>query len=141
MHTKPSGFTLIELLITMIIVGILASIAVPAYQNYVRRSALTEATNDLANYRVTMEQYFQDNMTYASGNNCGAPLPTGSYFTFSCTVSGGGTGFTAAATGSSGLTNGFSYTINDQNVEATTGIGVWGSLPTNSGNTWIVTPP
>ncbi|MBU6459602.1 MAG: prepilin-type N-terminal cleavage/methylation domain-containing protein [Proteobacteria bacterium] len=141
MRTKSTGFTLIELLVTTIIVGILASIAIPAYQNYIRRSALTEATNDLANYRVAMEQYYQDNMTYASGTSCGAPLPTGTYFTFSCTISGGGSGFTATATGSSSLTNGFSYTINDQNIEATTGIGVWGSLPSDSGNTWIVTPP
>ncbi|HVC49566.1 MAG TPA: type IV pilin protein [Burkholderiales bacterium] len=140
MHTKSAGFTLIELLVTLIIVGILASIAVPAYQDYVRRSALTEATNDLANYRIAMEQFYQDNMTYASGTGCGAPLPAGSYFTFSCTLNGGGTGFTATATGSTSLTNGFSYTINDLNVEATTGLGVWGALPPDAGSTWIVAP-
>lgn len=41
------GFTLIELVITMTVIGILAIIAVPSYQNFVESNRLTAATNDL----------------------------------------------------------------------------------------------
>ena len=61
------GFTLIELMIVVAIIGILATIALPAYSNYVRSGKATEATSTLASARVQMEQHFQDNRTYVGG--------------------------------------------------------------------------
>src|SRR5690606_1858627 len=62
--TENRGFTLIELMITVAIIAILAAVAVPSYQDYVRRGKVTEATATLAQFRIKMEQYFQDNQTY-----------------------------------------------------------------------------
>ena len=61
-----AGFTLIELMITVAIVAILASIAMPSYQAYVRRGQLADAFKSLADMRVKMEQYYQDNKFYGT---------------------------------------------------------------------------
>ena len=89
---RESGFTLIEIMIVVVIIGIIAAIAIPSYQDYVRRAQITEATNGLSDLRVRMEQFFQDNRTYPTA--CVLPpavpgatqllLPTGQNFAFSC---------------------------------------------------------
>lgn len=121
------GFTLIELMIVVAIVAILASVALPAYNDYVRRGQLQEAFVQLADYRVKMEQYFQDNKNY--GATCGVGsaysnwntfAPAGAkYFSFGCVTSNSGQSFLITATGSGGLTNGFDYTINELGTKRT----------------------
>lgn len=51
MNTQK-GFTLIELMIVVAIIGILAAIAIPAYQNYIARAQATEAVNLLAGLKT-----------------------------------------------------------------------------------------
>jgi type IV pilus assembly protein PilE len=130
------GFTLIELMIVVAVVAILAAVAMPAYGDYLRRGMLPEAFTHLADLRVKMEQYYQDNRSYG---NTGAALcannnpptwsgfapPGATRFTFSCALAGtSGTGnqsYTLTATGVAGSrTAGHVYTINQDNVQRTT---------------------
>ncbi len=61
MQTRPgqSGFTLIELLIVVAIIGILAAIAVPSYQNYSNKAKFSEVINATATYKTGVELCFQ----------------------------------------------------------------------------------
>ena len=66
------GFTLIELVVAMAIVGILAAIAIPAYQDSVRKSRRKAAAACLVEQAVWMERYYTTNLRYT-----GAALPGG----------------------------------------------------------------
>jgi type IV pilus assembly protein PilE len=121
LNLKHNGFTLIELMIVVAVIGILASIAMPAYTNYIKKGKAVEATSNLADLRIKAEQFFQDNRTYA-GINC---IPADAkYFTYACTAAdgsgatGNANGYLITATGvaAEGMT-GFSYTVNQANVK------------------------
>ncbi len=58
------GFTLIEIMITVVIIGILAAIGLPAYQNYVLRAGRTEGQAALMDISARLEQYYLGNKTY-----------------------------------------------------------------------------
>ena len=62
---RARGFTLIELMVVVVIVGILAAITYPAYQEQVRKSKRSDAKNSLADLASRQQQYFADNKTYA----------------------------------------------------------------------------
>lgn len=125
-----AGFTLIELMIAVAIVAILASVGYPAYTDYVRRGQLQEAFAAMSDYRIKMEQYFQDYRNYGKddpgpcANGAGAPswanfVPANQKnFTFACQAAGGG--YTITATGSAGAVGGHVYTVNEANVRKTT---------------------
>ncbi|MFK2876822.1 prepilin-type N-terminal cleavage/methylation domain-containing protein [Rhodanobacter hydrolyticus] len=143
-HRKPiGGFTLLELMIVVAIIAVLLAIAIPSYTDYLTRGKLTEAQNNLAAYRVSMEQYFQDNRNYGTTTTCGVPVPTSptvKYFTFSCLPSGTGstaTAYTASATGITGTpVANFTFTIDYNNNQQTTSEPTgWGS---GTINCWVV---
>jgi type IV pilus assembly protein PilA len=60
MKHLQKGFTLIELMIVVAIIGILAAVAIPAYQDYIARAQVGEAVNLLAGGKTPMAEYFSD---------------------------------------------------------------------------------
>ncbi len=119
------GFTLVELLIVIVVIGVLASVAIPSYSNFSIRGKLMEGTSALSDARVKMEQFFQDNRTYVGGT---CPQATAN-FTYACTNLTTVT-YTITATGTNSLAA-YSYTINEQNVKASN--TPWG----NSATCWV----
>ncbi len=110
------GFTLIEILTVVAIIGILTVIVVPSYQNYIYRGKVPDALSNLAARRVQMEQYYQDNRTYAGAPACDTDNSTSQYFTFSCPVAADIRSYTIQATGK-GSMSGFTYTVDQDNAK------------------------
>ena len=134
---KPvRGFSLIELMVVVAIAAILASIAVPAYRDYVMRGKLAEAYTVLASQRVKMEQFYQDRRTYDGACNPGtvAPQPTGKYFTYVCAINDQTYTLTATGVASEGVP-GFAFTIDQSNNRATTGVYTGWTVPSPN-NCW-----
>ena len=140
------AFTLIELMIVVAAIAILAAIALPNYTDYILRARLTDATNALMAMQANMERYYQDNRTYQAVSGVGGaggaqppctagqPGTSAGTFTLSC-VNATDTAYKVQAQGS-GSTLGFTYTIDDQGVRATTALPAnWGAACAKA---WII---
>ena len=97
-HTPHRGFTLIELLIVLVVIGILATLAIPKFTNTKQRAARTAGLSDIHNLSTQEERFFSETSRYGDiadtaalkfqlspGNSAlaialsGAPAGTGGY--------------------------------------------------------------
>jgi len=66
--SKEQGFTLIELMIVVAIIGILASVALPSYQDYTRRAEMVEALTLSSTFREKVTAYYREKLTFPQDN-------------------------------------------------------------------------
>jgi len=99
MKTIQQGFTLIELMIVIAIIGILAAIAIPAYQNYTIRAQVTEGLSLAAGWKTAISEFYAQNGKFptcsttaaAGAANCVSVTgaSTGKYVSAVTVVAGG----------------------------------------------------
>ena len=133
MNKMQKGFTLIELMIVVAIIGILAAIAIPSYQNYTKKAKFTEVVQATAAVKTAVEVCAQDqgaltNCT-AGSNGIPADITTATGKLAGLTTAAGVISATAISTG--GL-SGETFTLTP--TLSTTGVtwGKSGTCTTNS---------
>lgn len=133
--SAPSqGFTLIELMIALVVAGVLAAVALPAYSGFVNKSRARDAGADLAALALNMENVFQLQLAYpvnaantvASTSTFAAWSPTqASHFNY--TLVSTASSYTLTATGKASL-DGCVLTLNQANARtanAACGFTTW----------------
>ena len=129
MKSVQKGFTLIELMIVIAIIGILAAIAIPAYQNYVIRAQATEGSSIIGSLETAFEEcYANSGSAKSCDSNSAVGIPA------SKTISG-------TYVGSAKLTNPGQITVT-YNANANANIAaktvIWTAYKSLDGNiTWV----
>ena len=125
MNYSNKGFTLIEVMIVVAIIGILAAIAYPSYDEYVKRGNRTEGQAFLSDVAARQERYFSQNNAYitkaadiAKLGLSNANSPTGKY---TVGLAGGGGGYTLTASNQFNDAKCATLTLNAQGVRGSTG--------------------
>lgn len=124
-------------MIVVAMVAILSSIALPAYNEYVTRGRIPDATATLATKQTQLEQWYQDNRRYTGAPAC-ANDTANRHFDFSCNgteAAGTGQAYLLTATGKATMA-GFSFTIDQANQRRTAGVPAGWTVPAPN-NCWV----
>ena len=135
MRPTQNGVTLIELLTVIVVLGILASIAVPSYRNYLLRAQRTEATTALLNLQAAQEKFYLQNNAYTDQVAAAPPAGLGlmatterGFYDIAVVLGAGGQTYTANATPVAGAgqaddTRCTGFSVNDTGARGATGPG------------------
>ncbi len=123
------GFTLVELMVAVVIIGILASIVVPSYQDFLRKGRRAAAQAVLMDVAQKQQQYLLDARSYAadlSTLNISVPADVTKYYTITLAVGDGAPPtFTATATPDSGTDQASDPTLTIDNTGKKTPADKW----------------
>jgi len=117
-----SGYTLVEMMIVDAILGILAAVAIPAYNGYVATGKEAEAKSGLSNIALLEEQFFAQNRTYSNAVAAIGFVPD-TDTSYAWSIVAAATTFTATADGSA---NGLPiFTVDETNAKTRDGAAGW----------------
>ncbi len=128
MKALQKGFTLIELMIVVAIIGILAAVALPAYQDYTVRAKVSELMLAASGVRTTISEKFSTDPSNTLTPGAGATIPvTGKIAT--ATVDDGGTVVVTGSTASTSVGQGVTITMTPT-FSTATGTITWACVGT-----------
>jgi type IV pilus assembly protein PilE len=104
MRNRKRGFTLIEMMVVVAVIAILASIAIPSYQNYLFRARRADGREMLQRIASAQERFYTnryrytDDLTTAAGLNLGTTNSEAGHYTIGIVVAADGQSYTLTAT-------------------------------------------
>jgi type IV pilus assembly protein PilA len=127
MNKIQQGFTLIELMIVVAIIGILAAVAIPSYQDYTARAQVTEGMSLTSQYKTPLAEYYADQGTFTgiTPTDVGGGTQSGKYVD------------SVAFKDAAGMTIAVVATFKDVGVNAQVKSKDFGILTTDGGKTWL----